>query len=425
MHIYFSGILGAGLAPLAQLCLDCGYEVSGSDACESLNLAELKKRGVNPYIGKDAVNIEKVHKDKKIDWFVRSSAIKEDHPEMFFVAKNGIKNSKRDGMINEILKHKNLKMIAIAGTHGKTTTTAMFVWLFKQLKTPVSYSIGSNISFGPAAEYEQDSQYFVYEADEFDRNMLNFYPEITVIPSLDYDHQDTYPTIEDYRASFLEFINRSNSLAVGWHKDLDVLEGLDVAKTEIFDNTKEDLSDFKLIGKANRENAFLVAKAAMKVFPEVEFKKLVEVLSSFPGTQRRLEKLAENIYSDYAHHPSEIKTVLQNASEVSDNVVMVYQPHQNVRQHTLLGQYTDCFKLAKKVYWLPTYLSREDPSLEILKPENLFKTAVNKDSIEAAEMNEYLVSKLVEDYKSGAMILFTGAGSVDDFARYNLNSFKK
>jgi UDP-N-acetylmuramate--alanine ligase len=121
---------------------------------------------------------------------------------MRFCNEHDIKMSKRDELLSNLINEKNLKLVAIAGTHGKTTTTAMAIWLFKQLGIPVSYSVGGKLSFGDMGEYHPDSEYFVYEADEFDRNFLSFKPYISLIAGVDWDHADIYPTRDNYYDAF-------------------------------------------------------------------------------------------------------------------------------------------------------------------------------------------------------------------------------
>jgi UDP-N-acetylmuramate--alanine ligase len=215
MHIYFSGIGGSGLSPLANLALDCGFEVSGSDREDSQNLEDLKNRGAKITIGQSTQEIEQTYQNQPFDWIVITSALSADHPHKLFAEQNQLKITKRHELINFILQEKNLKLIAVAGTHGKTTTTGMLVWIFKQLRIPVSYLIGTNISYGRSGEYAPDSQYFVYECDEFDRNMLHFKPFLSVVPSLDYDHPDTYKTEKDYCESFIQFFSQSQNV-VSW-----------------------------------------------------------------------------------------------------------------------------------------------------------------------------------------------------------------
>ena len=152
MHIYFSGIGGTGIGPLALIAKEAGYEVSGSDIKDSGYVRYLQAHGIDRIsIGQDAQSIEKLHSLKPIDWFVHTSALtieNPDAPEIVFCKSQNIKITKRDEIINQIMADKHLKMIAVAGTHGKTTTTAMLVWLFKQIGKPISYSVGTKLGFG-------------------------------------------------------------------------------------------------------------------------------------------------------------------------------------------------------------------------------------------------------------------------------------
>src|SRR6476661_8591378 len=149
MHIYFSGIGGAGISPLAQIAHKAGYHVSGSDQQETPYIAYLRKNGVaDIHITQTYESIAAIHDKSPIDWFVRSSAVPADSDEVRFCHEQGIKSSKRDELLNFILDEQKLKLIAIAGTHGKSTTTAMVIWLFKQLGVPVSYLLPAKVSYG-------------------------------------------------------------------------------------------------------------------------------------------------------------------------------------------------------------------------------------------------------------------------------------
>src|SRR4029077_10004835 len=152
---------GAGIGPLAMISQQGGYDVSGSDFNDSRQLLSFHKKRVNNInLGQLLRQIADVHRQNPINWFVYSSALPNDHPELEFCKKNGIKVTKRDELLNEILSQKKLKMIAVAGTHGKTTTTAMLIWLFKELGQPISYSVGAKISYGEMGEFNSKSRYF-------------------------------------------------------------------------------------------------------------------------------------------------------------------------------------------------------------------------------------------------------------------------
>lgn len=317
MNIYFSGIGGSGLFPLALLALDCGIVVSGSDSKVSPNIEALQKIGV--YISPDQSGL--LHLSRAIDWFIQTSALPSDHPELLLAEQLGIKTSKRDELINYILEMKSLKLIAVSGTHGKTTTTAMLVWLFKQFNIPVSYLIGSTISFGPAAKFESNSQYFILECDEFDRNFLHYKPDIAVIPSLDYDHPDTYPTKKSYLEAFQDFIGLVE-MRVFTHTEvintLNILDPFQLNKL-VNDSSSLDINKIKLPGEHNRSNAMLAVSAFCSLGLGFEVEDVIDQVNGFPGTARRFEKIADRVYSDYGHHPTEIAATLELAREVIDS----------------------------------------------------------------------------------------------------------
>lgn len=422
MRIYFSGIGGVGIGPLAEIAIDAGYETVGSDQSENLVTAQLKQRGVTLSHDQSGEFLRTEHTASPIDWFVYTAALPDDHPEIVTAQHLGIRVAKRDELLAFIIAEKNLKLIAVAGTHGKTTTTGMMVWTLKKLGIPVSYSIGTTLSWGPSGAYDPASEYFVYECDEFDRNFLHFHPSQSIITSIDYDHPDTYPTKQDYYDAFDQFIRQSDRCVL-WQQDFDMkaLPGSNTTVHMIDKNTesvRRHVDELRLAGRHNRENAYLVLTDC--VDSGLDEQTVKAVLESFPGTNRRFEKLADNLYSDYGHHPVEIAATLQMAKEVADRVVLVYQPHQNVRQHEIAEQYTDeIFKNANEIYWLPTYLSREDPELEVLTPHQLTK---NLTRVTIADLDDTLWADIEKARGEGALVLLMGAGTIDSWARNHLQT---
>ena len=417
MNIYFSGIGGVGIGPLAEIAHDAGYQVQGSDQHDSLMTRELATRGISIELTQDGSFLEECHLKQPLDWFIYTAALPETHPELVRARELGIRTAKRDELLAHIIADKKLKLIAVAGTHGKTTTTGMMVWTLQELGIPVSYSIGTTLSFGPSGKFDPASEYFVYECDEFDRNFLHFKPHEAIITSIDYDHPDTYPTEEEYKSAFRQFIQGSEH-AVLWQSDGDYI-GSNYPNAWYMQ--PDEVLDLNLAGEHNRRNATLVLKALehLGIGDDRENRSIIE---TFPGTNRRFEKLAENLYSDYGHHPVEIAATLQMARELADSVVLVYQPHQNVRQHEIRDQYTDQFQLADTTYWLPTYLSREDPNLEILTAEQLAANLTNRDAVHISELNSELWQHIEKARRDGKLVLCMGAGSIDSWLRDHLVS---
>lgn len=420
MNVYFSGIGGVGIGPLAEIARDAGHTIMGSDLSEGLVTEELRQQGVNVAIGQDGSFLKASHEATPLDWFVYTAALPESHPELKLAKELGIRTGKRDEFLADFIEKHNLKLIAIAGTHGKTTTTGMAVWAFLQRGIPVSYSIGSTVSFGPSGKYDPKSEYFIYECDEYDRNFLHFDPAVSLITSVDYDHPDTYPTEASYFDAFNQFIGQSK-MVICWKKDVSTDNLSKYGILHLIDQETRDVSFIHLAGLHNRQNAYLVFSLLVDHLGATgDEAEVVKILNSFPGTDRRFEKLADNIYSDYGHHPEEIAATLQMAHELSDNVVLVYQPHQNWRQHAIRDQYTNQFEVARKVYWTPTYLTRENPDYAILAPKDLTVNITNKDSIIYSDLNDTLWDEVIAARDNGSLILFMGAGTIDSWVRSKL-----
>ena len=414
MNIYFSGIGGVGLGPLAEIALDAGNTVIGSDPKQGLMTEHLEGRGVTIHTDQSGTYLSDSHEKLPIDWFVYTSALPQDHPELVTAKALGVKTSKRDELLAHIIMENGLKLIAVAGTHGKTTTTSLFVWAFQQLGIPVSYSIGTTLSFGPSGKFDPSSEYFVYECDEYDRNFLQFHPELAVIPSLSYDHPDTYPTEQDYNEAFRRFLSQSQA-SILWKQAYD-----QVGDTEnAWVLGENDVASVSLAGDHVRRNASLVVKAFERLGITGE---IVEAINRFPGVDRRFEKLADNLYTDYAVHPKEIASTIAAAREVNPKVMAVYQPHQNVRQHAVKELYTDCFDGAESVYWLPTYLTREDPSLPTLSSEELTQRLTNQENLNFADLNDQLWQSIQNARDQDTLVLVMGAGTIDGWVRERLKS---
>lgn len=416
MNIYFCGIGGVGIGPLAEIALDAGFSALGSDREDSLITNELRQKGIAICNNQDGEFLKQNHQKNTIDWFIYTAALPDNHPELQMARNLGIKTAKRDEFLAFIINEKGLKLIAIAGTHGKTTTTGMLVWTMQQLGIPVSYSIGTTVKFGPSGKFDSASQYFVYECDEFDRNFLHFKPYLSLISSIDYDHPDTYATAGDYLSAFRQFATGSSQVITWFDQHAEIFN--DLGNTRIL-QASDIKNDIKLAGIHNRRNATLILEAME--FLEIEAD-IYEIIEQFPGTDRRFEKLADNLYSDYGHHPVEIAATLQLARELSDDVVLVYQPHQNIRQHEIRDQYTNQFELASEIYWLPTYLSREDPNLAILTPSELSQNVTNRSDVHIADFNDKLWSTIQSSRSRGALVLCMGAGHIDGWVRDRLNA---
>ncbi len=430
MHIFFSGIGGGGVGPLAMIARQAGHDVSGSDKQDSLYLESLRSHGIDPYVGQTKEAIAQLHAQKPIDWFVYSSAVvKEnpDHPEIVFAREAGIHSSKRDELLNEILTRHNLHMLAVAGTHGKTTTTAMLIWLLKQACLPLSYSVGAKIPFGPMGHFEPGSEYFVYECDEFDRNFLAFKPHTSLITGIGWDHHEIFPTRDDYNQSFRDFISQSQQTVL-WDRDMEALELVSAGNIQVEATSDPRIDTIQLHGRYNREDAWLAMQVANRITGK-PLDELQTIIEAFPGLKQRMELLAPNLYTNYAHTPEKILGGMSAAQEMlagtGRKLVVIYEPLTNRRQHYIKDQYQDCFKGASKLYWVPSYLAREDPSLPLLTPAELITYLSDPSMAEPAELNDALLANIRRHLADGDLVLAIGAsggGSLDEWLRQHFTS---
>jgi UDP-N-acetylmuramate--alanine ligase len=428
MHIFFSGIGGTAIGPLALIAKQAGYDVSGSDKQNSKYIEYLNKKGIEDIsIGQSYQDIQNLHEKNPIDWYVYSSAVAIENPdadEFRFTSDMGIKTSKRDELINKIVGDKKLKMLAVAGTHGKTTTTAMLIWLFKSLGEPISYSVGAKINFGEMGQYQEGSKYFIYEADEFDRNFLAFEPHETLITGVTWDHHEVFPTREDYKDAFEEFIGQSEHAYV-WAEDFDYLGLNSRDNINVLDSANHEISDIKLKGLYNRLDAFLAINCFTKITGKTT-SEAINIINEFPGSSRRMEEITTNLYSDYAHTPEKIKGAMsiakEMASENGQKLVVVYEPLTNRRQHFMKEQYGDSFESVDKLYWVPSYLAREDPNQAILTPEELIKHLNNPEIAEPRELNHQLHQDIKNCLENNDLVVCLSGGggkSLDEWLRDN------
>jgi UDP-N-acetylmuramate--alanine ligase len=432
MHIYFSGIGGTAIGPLALIAKQAGYEVSGSDKQDSQYIAYLKKRGITGIqIGQTTEQIATVHEKNPIDWVVYSVAVTLEHshpPELVFADKNKIKKSERNEFINFVMKEHKLKMVGVAGTHGKTTTTAMIIWLCQQIGLPVSYSVGAKISFGDMGHYETDSDYFIYEADEFARNFLAFKPYLSAITGVSWDHHEIYPTREDYQSAFREYISQSQRTVL-WQEDFDYLKLYSPVNLIVLDSDSPVIELIQLKGRYNRLDAWLAVETVNRLSGQ-PIGKLVRYINFFPGLSRRMERLKNNLFTDYAHTPEKIRgamsVALEMAGATNQPLVVIYEPLTDRRQHFVIDEYGDCFEGASQVYWLPSYLAREDPKQKQLRPSELIEHLANPALAKPKKKDAQLIKLIKAHIKDNAMVVAMSGGggdSLDEWLRQNLKEF--
>lgn len=398
------------MGPLALMAKEAGMVVFGTDLHEGAVTDELRREGIELEIGaQDGKFLEKKMHEEGVDWFIYTSALPKGHKELLKARELGVRVSKRDEFIEYLVEKLRLKMVAVAGTHGKTTTTAGIVWLARKLGLPVSWLVGTTLGFAGAGEYVKGSKYLIYEADEYDRNFLYYHPWLALIPSVSYDHPDIYPTEEDYKAAFAQFIRQSRKTITetAFDKKLEV-----AGKIRRFDlglameGVREMVGDLNLTGE------------------EYNIEQMIKIMNEFPGVGRRMEKIRDGVYSDYAHHPEEIRATIEIAKEEAEKtgrkgIIAVYEPHQNVRQHEVFEGYREVFEGVEKLFWMPTYLTRENPELRVIEPAEFIASLTNFEVGEEAKFDERLKARLTSYLEQGYLVLLMTAGPGDGWLREN------
>ena len=240
-----------------------------------------------------------------------------------------------------------------------------------------------------------------------------------MIPAVSYDHPDIYPSREDYEKAFWQFESQSRIVAkMGTDGAVIVNQG----KMDYFDPDR-----FALAGEVRRRDAALAAVAVDAICRDVndgwtDVAGLIDVLNTFPGVGRRFERIKDGLYSDYAHHPEEIKATMNVALEEARirgkrGVVVIYQPHQNVRQHEVREGYRDAFSGASRIYWLPTYLTREDPDLAVISPAEFIRDLSNSEVAEVVELTDELRQNIRHYLNDGYLVIMMTAGPADGWLR--------
>lgn len=365
-HIYFIGIGGGSLNGLAQVLLARGYRVSGSDAQESEVTKNLQKLGIEVFIGQRAANIT-----KNIDEVIISSAVSNGPGlvEVQQAEKLGIPVAKRTVWWSRLMTEARWA-VAVAGSHGKTTTTAMLGHILAVAGLDPTVLVGGFVPDFNGTVRAGSKEIIVVEADEYDRAFYATRPNISIITNVDYDHPDTYPT----PASYVQAFRRFARLSAKRHGKL-IVYGDDAATRQALKN----IQNVVWYGHKNRpagissnipgEHMLMNAQAAAKAAHEIGVKwpVITKALKSFKGVGRRFNYLGEykgmKIYDDFAHHHKEIEVVLKTArAKAKKSLAVIFQPHQRIRTKQFAKQFAKALSLADEVRLLPIYtvLGREE-----------------------------------------------------------------
>lgn len=439
-NIHFIGAGGAGMSGLAEYFLSAGLKVTGSDLSNSSVTESLEKAGAIINIGHKKENLP-----ADTDVVVYTSAVRNEYnPELEAARERGIRTVRRAEMLGEIVNEKFL--IAISGTHGKTTTTAMTGKLLVDAGFDPLVFVGGNVSlFNGRSSRFGKGEFAVVEADEFDRSFLTLKPDVIIITNIEEDHLDIYGNLENLIETFKMFCNSSKSgVRIVYYGDddniksfIDSVYGEKISygfgegnRLKIFDykliNDKISFSvldsglpydgiTINLYGKHNALNT--TACFAVAGLLNIDFRVFRDSVASFTTVERRLELKYEadgiKIYDDYAHHPTEIKASLSALREISSGkVISVFQPHLYSRTKDFYSEFAEALAFADEVVLLDIYPAREKP-LEGVSSELILKELrkLNTQAVlfhDFSELIDYLSGKI----QSGVIIVFQGAGDI-------------
>lgn len=461
-HVHLIGIGGSGLSAIARLLLESGYTVTGSDRALSPMALELAAAGVRVSAGHQAENVVGA------DLVVRSSAIPDDNPEVKAARAAGIPVLKRAQFLGQFME--NHTSIGVAGTHGKTTITAMIAWTLAKLQQDPSYIIGGlSKNLGNNA-HAGNGSVFVIEADEYDRMFLGLQPDVIVISFLEHDHPDCYPTMQDYRQAFVDFVSRlrpdgllltscdnaeaqqllkavpegRRALSYGTHAEADYsAQNLERNQRGGFDfdvfyrpGGSQPLArvSLQVPGIHNVRNALAALAAVHQVLPDTSQAEYLthaaEALGEFVGTGRRFEvKGVVNgitIVDDYAHHPTEIQATLAaaRARYAEQRIWAVWQPHTFSRTLTLLPQFLRSFADADRVLVTEIYASREKAQDFGNFSAAQVTAQMDHPGTQFAATHQEAEEILLEQLQPGDVLLVLSAGDADQISARVLEALK-
>lgn len=402
------------MSALAQLLHERGDRVFGSDREESPVTELLRKKGIDVSIGQDGSAV-----DDTIDMLVYSDAVYPDNPERMRAKELGITELTYFEMLGSTSVM--LRTIAVAGTHGKTTTTAMLARILRDNGANPSAIVGSIVR-----DFESNylapvglSDLFVVEACEYKRHFLNLTPEILVVTNLEFDHSDYFDDLKDVQSAFRELMEKvpeqGTIVADVEHPNIaPLLAGL---SCNIVDYTQEPAYPLRLPGEFNLMNARAAASAAKVVLPKLMTVELNRSLEAFEGTWRRFEykgktKAGADVYDDYAHHPTAIKETLRALrGKTSGRIFVAFHPHLYSRTRDLLDGFSRAFGDANEVLIAPIYAAREVDDGTV--SNEILAEHVRSEGGKARALSfEDIELVLAKEPKEGDVIMTMGAGDI-------------
>ena len=412
MNIHFIGIGGIGMSALAQWCVHRGDSVMGSDSSDSAIIEMLQAKGIEIMIGQKAENIT-----EDIELVVYTEAVSDSNVERQKAQNLHIPQYSYFEYLGKLSE--NYKTIAVAGTHGKTTTTGLIASGFLSEKFDATVVVGSTLKeLGGSNFYPGTNDYFLVEACEYRENFRFLKPEIVLLTGVDYDHVDAFPTRESYIDAFRRFCLSTKTVVFHAEDEgsKEVLSDFQGEKIEIGRGNSGDCPSplsLNILGDFNQRNAALAVGLGKILKLGNDFETGLE---SFSGAGRRQELLGEKngiqIYDDYAHHPTELTALLKGFHQkFSDKKIgLIFEPHQFSRTKMFFEEFKKAFENADEVGLFPIYEARDT------EEDKQFSLSAFCDSYDRVRTQKD-IDLFLKKFSVGDIVIFAGAGKISSFAR--------
>jgi UDP-N-acetylmuramate--alanine ligase len=413
--VHFIGIGGIGMSALAQYFADHSVSVSGSDRAEGPVTEMLEKKGIQVMVGQKAGNVP-----VDAELVVYSDAVvegSEGFVERARARELGIREESYFEALGEVSAGK--RTIAVAGTHGKTTTTGMLAKILADAGASPTAVVGSIVKDFDSNYLHGDSDLFVVEACEYRDHLLKLSPKILVLNNLEWDHTDWFPSLAALQETFRKAIEKvpADGAIVTDPSNPNIAPLLAGAKAKVVDYTKESAYNLRLIGEFNQNNARAAAAAARIAYPSVTEDSIATSLSHFHGTWRRFEYKGKNqngadVYDDYAHHPTAVRETLKALREKvgKGKVIVAFHPHLYSRTRDLLDEFATAFNDADKVFIAPIYAAREVDDGTI--SNEILAERIRATGTDATALDFGAIEKALTEVGQGDTVVTMGAGDI-------------
>lgn len=442
MKVHFIGIGGISMSGLAFICLNLGYQVSGSDSSSSYMTDKLTDSGAKIYIGHSALNI-----DPSYDLVVYTAAISPDNEELLAARNNNIDTIDRAHFLGDLMKKYN-NSIAISGTHGKTSTTSMISTIYNHTDINPTILVGGNLSIINGNVQVGSSDYFITEACEYVDSFLSFYPKYEIILNIEADHLDYFKDIDHIIDSFKRFATnlKPNGTIIANGDDLNVRKALSEFNNVVYfgenknndfiieniglnndftsfsiRNNNDDLGEFK-IQTHGIHNVFNSSAAIIcSHIDGISLNTIKDAIWNYNGVGRRFEfkgeKAGIRIYDDYAHHPSEIKATLSSIKPIEkNNLFVVFQPHTFTRTKLLLDEFSASFEDCDCIIISDIYASREKDTGLIHATSLVEKIKSRRDNVYYLGSFDEIIEFLSGKLSKNDILVTMGAGNINQLA---------